>query len=137
MLLLGITAVLFRLFLAPQTDAPTATPSSPERTPQISTVIVTETAPPTLSPTAIIEEESISSSAADAEPPPTDTPTATPTAVPPLQAGSTSQRDQDNQPLLFVPAGTMQMGTANDTPGIVPTPHERPAHEVALDAFLD
>jgi hypothetical protein len=75
---------------------------------------VVETAVP--EPTATIEPEptDIPTSAPTETPIPTDTPvpTDTPTPLIELSLLSTSSRDQDNQRMFYVPAGSFQMGAS-------------------------
>lgn len=108
------------------------TPDNP--TEVVHTVIVTQVSSPT--PTLIDKPTTVPTtptlqptSTRTTAPPPTET------AVPTPEIKPSTRRSQDEQVLLYVPAGTLQMGSTTNGPGIVPTPHELPAHEVFLDAF--
>jgi formylglycine-generating enzyme required for sulfatase activity len=112
----------------PPTDTPTPTDTPPPTDTPI---------PPTATPTPTPA-------------PPTFTPTPPPTPTPALGIGSTRVREQDGAIMVYVPAGTFQMGTDAETAitecekikiskGWVCRPdifkNAEPIHAVTLDAF--
>ncbi len=92
-------------------------------------------------PTAVIEQTDIPTSVPTETPLPTDTPiptetplpTDTPTPLIELGLLSTSSRDQDNQRMFYVPAGSFQMGASSSDKSA--EGDEYPRHEITLKAF--
>lgn len=118
-MLMGLLAV-FAVINAACMEEPTV--SEPSVTPQ---VVETNTQTPTRTGTAT----ATSSPVPTATPLPTETPRPTFTPTPDLEVGSTKVSPIDGMTMVYIPAGSFQMGNEtgeND---------RKPVHEVVLDAF--
>lgn len=120
---LSAVLILSSLLLAACGSTSTPTPDL-EATVQAA-LAATQTAQPTNTPTPTL-------------PPPTDTPTPTstpqlPTPTPTLGPGEPKARPADDMVMVYVPAGTFQMGSDETDPSAKES--EKPPHQVTLDAF--
>lgn len=89
----------------------------------------TATVPPTATIAPTLEPSATSTDM------PTPSPAANGTAVPVNAPETTTIRPQDNQRMVYVPAGVFPMGLASSVANVSPQPDEAPVRNVTLDEF--
>jgi formylglycine-generating enzyme required for sulfatase activity len=119
-------------------ELPTATSANPSPTlpPDIPTAAPTFTSvPPTLTSTPTETPGPTDTPTPTSTPqPPTPTPTSTPQPPTPTpDPGATKTRPTDGMTMIYVPARTFQMGSAERD--LYAAGHEKPPHQATLDAF--
>ena len=122
--------------LASALEDPTVTPTPlPTTTPEPVTPEIIEIEVPVTAEivvTAVTVIAPTETPPATSTPTPTATPTSAPTALPDVLP-TLITREQDQMPMVLIPAGTFIMGSAEDD--FRAAPDEMPQHEVTLDEF--